>query len=180
MKLIQTDIPDVVILEPQVYSDDRGFFMETWSQREFERLGIKHEFVQDNHSCSNKGVLRGLHFQTAPYSQGKLVRVVKGAVYDVAVDLRNRSKTYGEYVSVKLSAENKKMLWIPEGFAHGFLALEDETHFLYKTTNFYNKESEKALRWDDADLNIDWPEMDAYLISEKDKKALAFSDINFD
>ena len=162
MKVETTKIEGLLILHPQVFGDDRGWFMESFNQQHFEaalrelNLPIPN-FVQDNHSLSQKGVLRGLHFQRAPYAQGKLVRVVQGKVWDVAVDIRPESKTYGKWVGVELSAENKTMFWIPEGFAHGFVALEDNTQFLYKTTNYYNKESEDAIIWNDPTLAIDWP-----------------------
>ncbi|EPM1711915.1 dTDP-4-dehydrorhamnose 3,5-epimerase, partial [Citrobacter freundii] len=142
MNVIKTEIPEVLIFEPKVFGDERGFFMESFNQRLFEEAtGRKVEFVQDNHSKSSKGVLRGLHFQRAPYAQGKLVRCVSGEVYDVAVDIRKNSKTFGRWVGITLSAENKKQLWIPEGFAHGFMTLTDNTEFLYKTTNYYHPES---------------------------------------
>ncbi len=177
MKLIQTSIPDVVIIEPAVYGDERGWFMESFNQDRFHAalknlgLGIPRAFVQDNHSCSAMGVLRGLHFQRSPRAQGKLVRVVQGAAYDVAVDIRPDSATYLQWVGVELSSTNHKMLWIPEGFAHGFVALEDDTHFLYKTTDYYDKASEGALHWSDPQLGIHWPGSDNYIISEKDDQA---------
>ncbi len=177
MKLIQTRIPDVVIIEPAVYGDERGWFMESFNQEKFHAalkdlgLPVPRAFVQDNHSCSAKGVLRGLHFQRAPHAQGKLVRVVQGAAYDVAVDLRPDSATYLQWVGVELSSNNHKMLWIPEGFAHGFIALENDTHFLYKTTDYYDKASEGALHWSDPQLGIDWPGADHYIVSEKDDEA---------
>lgn len=182
MKLIQTAIPDVVIIEPAVFHDDRGWFMESFNEetfhRELQQLGlpIPPRFVQDNHSYSKKGVLRGLHYQLPPHAQGKLVRVTKGSAYDVAVDIREDSPTFGRSVGVTLSAENKRMLWIPEGFAHGFLALE-EVDFLYKTTNFYNKASESSLRWNDADLNIDWPLNEEPLLNEKDSEAPCLTEV---
>lgn len=175
MKVIDTAIPDVKIIEPMVFSDERGFFMETWNQKEFDDKVAKRFFVQDNHSVSEKGVLRGLHYQTAPYEQGKLVRVTKGSAFDVAVDIRPESPTYGKYVSAVLSETNKRMLWVPEGFAHGFVALEDDTHFLYKTTNHYNKSSERAINWDSDLLSIDWPLRDNLIISEKDAIAPVFT-----
>ncbi|WP_213751889.1 dTDP-4-dehydrorhamnose 3,5-epimerase, partial [Citrobacter freundii] len=148
MNVIKTEIPEVIIFEPKVFGDERGFFMESFNQRLFEEAtGRKVEFVQDNHSKSSKGVLRGLHFQRAPYAQGKLVRCVSGEVYDVAVDIRKNSKTFGRWVGITLSAENKKQLWIPEGFAHGFMTLTDNTEFLYKTTNYYHPESECSILW---------------------------------
>lgn len=180
MKLIQTAIPDVVLIEPTVFSDERGWFMESFNEKRFHdeltelSLPTPRPFVQDNHSCSSKGVLRGLHYQADPYAQGKLVRVTQGAAFDVAVDIRNGSKTFGQWVGVNLTGENKHMLWIPEGFAHGFVALEDNTHFLYKTTNYYNKESERTIRWNDENLNISWPEVDTINISNKDSAAKSF------
>ena len=184
MKLTQTDIPDVVIIEPSIFSDERGWFMESFNEQHFHNeltklgLSIPNAFVQDNHSCSNKGVLRGLHYQTAPHAQGKLVRVTQGSAFDVAVDMRKDSATFGKWVGVELSDKNHKQLWIPEGFAHGFAALEDNTHFLYKTTNYYSKESERSIVWNDSDLNIDWPiaKKDARL-SEKDEVASFFRDL---
>lgn len=180
MKLIQTDIPDVVIIEPQVFADDRGWFMESFNERRFhaelEKLGLPapRAFVQDNHSCSKKGVLRGLHYQLPPHAQGKLVRVTQGSAFDVAVDIRKGSLTFGKYVGVELNAKSHKMLWIPEGFAHGFVALEDDTHFLYKTTDFYEKDCEAAIRWDDAELAVDWPLAECLIINQKDKEAPFF------
>ncbi|OAE14737.1 dTDP-4-dehydrorhamnose 3,5-epimerase [Pseudomonas brenneri] len=177
MKLIQTAIPDVVIIEPKIFGDDRGWFMESFNEERFHtalkelELPIPRAFVQDNHSCSAKGVLRGLHFQRAPHAQGKLVRVVRGAAFDVAVDIRPESSTYLRWVGVHLDTTNNHMLWIPEGFAHGFIALEDDTHFLYKTTDYYAKDSEGALHWSDPALNIDWPDVGDYLVSEKDDSA---------
>ena len=179
MKLIQTAIPDVVIIEPKVFTDERGWFMESFNEQNFHKeltnLGLPtpNTFVQDNHSCSDKGVLRGLHYQIAPYAQGKLVRVTRGSAFDVAVDIRKDSATYGKWIGVELSDKNHRQLWIPEGFAHGFVALEDNTHFLYKTTNYYSKECERSIRWNNESLNIDWPvtSMDELKISEKDLKA---------
>jgi dTDP-4-dehydrorhamnose 3,5-epimerase len=184
MKLIQTKIPDVVIIEPAVYTDERGWFMESFNEERFHneltKLGLPtpRPFVQDNHSCSIKGVLRGLHFQTAPHAQGKLVRVVKGSAFDVAVDIRKNSSTFGQHISIELSADNHRMFWIPEGFAHGFVALEDDTHFLYKTTDYYAKDCEEAIVWNDPDLVISWPKisgLDDLVINEKDIDAQLFS-----
>lgn len=185
MKIIQTAIPDVVIIEPKIFADERGWFMESFNEQcfydELTKLGlsIPKAFVQDNHSCSNKGVLRGLHYQIAPYAQGKLVRVTQGSAFDVAVDIRKESPNYGKWVGVELSAKNHKQLWIPEGFAHGFVALEDNTHFLYKTTNYYSKDCERSIRWDDEDLDIDWPiaRKDTRL-SDKDEAASYFNKLN--
>ena len=185
MKLTQTDIPDVVIIEPSIFSDERGWFMESFNEQRFHNeltklgLSIPNAFVQDNHSCSNKGVLRGLHYQTAPYAQGKLVRVTQGSAFDVAVDIRPDSPTFGKWVGVELSDKNHKQLWIPEGFAHGFVALEDNTHFLYKTTNYYSKECERSIIWDDEDLAIDWPTSKIEVsLSDKDEAASYFNELN--
>lgn len=183
MKLIQTELPEVVIIEPAVFGDDRGWFMESFNEKRFHDelralgLPLPNAFVQDNHSCSKKGILRGLHYQLPPYTQGKLVRVVRGAAYDVAVDIRKSSPTFGKAVGVELSESNHRMLWIPEGFAHGFLALEDDTHFLYKTTNYYNKASEGAIVWNAPELAIDWPTRPdrQILVSEKDAVADTFA-----
>lgn len=177
MKLTQTAIPDVVLIEPAVFEDERGWFMESFNEQRFhaelEKLGLPtpRPFVQDNHSCSQKGVLRGLHYQLPPHAQGKLVRVTQGAAFDVAVDIRKGSPTFGQWVGAELSSRNKHMLWIPEGFAHGFVALEDNTHFLYKTTDYYAKDCERAIKWDDPELGIDWPDADAFKISMKDHGA---------
>ena len=184
MRVEKTKMNGLLILHPQVFGDERGWFMESFNQQCFEdalkalNLPIP-TFVQDNHSCSQKGVLRGLHFQREPYAQGKLVRVVQGRAWDVAVDIRPESETYGEWVGVELSAENKTMFWIPEGFAHGFLALEDNTQFLYKTTNYYNKESEGAIIWSDTTLKIDWPlnKVDKVILSDKDTKSMKFEEM---
>lgn len=157
MKVIPTAIPDVLILEPQVFGDDRGFFLESFNARKFAELtGIQRDFVQDNHSRSQKGVLRGLHYQIQ-HPQGKLVRVVSGTVFDVAVDMRRSSPTFGRWTGVTLSAENKRLFWVPEGFAHGFLVLSDSADFLYKTTDYYFPEHERSLLWNDPELAIDWP-----------------------
>ena len=163
MKFIPTAIPDVVLIEPAVFGDDRGWFMESFNEGKFRQglaeLGLPtpRPFVQDNHSCSKAGVLRGLHFQLAPHAQGKLVRVSQGAAFDVAVDIRRGSPTFGRWVGVELSARNHRQMWIPAGFAHGFMALEDETHFLYKTTDVYARDCERSIRWDDPEIAIDWP-----------------------
>ncbi|MDR0276675.1 MAG: dTDP-4-dehydrorhamnose 3,5-epimerase [Paucimonas sp.] len=177
MRLTQTKLPDVVIVEADVYEDDRGWFMESFNEARFHQalknmsLALPNSFVQDNHSCSKRGVLRGLHFQRAPHAQGKLVRVTQGAAFDVAVDIRKDSKTFGQWVGVELSAANKRMLWIPEGFAHGFLALEDNTHFHYKTTDYYAKDAEGAIHWADPDLAIQWPQIDSLVVNKKDQEA---------
>ena len=163
MKLIPTEIPDVVIVEPAVFGDERGWFMETFNEPRFHaelsKLGLPapRPFVQDNHSCSRAGVLRGLHFQEPPHPQGKLVRVTQGAAWDAAVDIRRNSPTFGRWVGVELTADNRRQLWIPEGLAHGFLALQDDTHFLYKTTDVYAKDCERAIVWNDSTLAIAWP-----------------------
>jgi dTDP-4-dehydrorhamnose 3,5-epimerase len=174
MNLIQTAIPDVVIIEPRIFADERGWFMESFNERrlhgELEKLGlpVPRPFVQDNHSRSRKGVLRGLHYQLPPHAQGKLVRVIQGAVLDVAVDIRQGSKTFGQHVAVDLSAENQRMLWIPEGFAHGFLTLSETAEFLYKTTDYYAPEAERCLLWNDTTLNIDWHLSGAPELAAKD------------
>lgn len=176
MKVITTEIPDVLILEPQVFGDERGFFMESFNQRRWEELtGLKTAFVQDNHSRSQKGVLRGLHYQTEQ-TQGKLVRVVAGEVFDVAVDLRKSSPTFGKWVGCCLSAENKRQFWVPEGFAHGFLVLTETADFLYKTTDYYAPEYEQCIRWDDPELAIDWPLDLPPSLSGKDAAGIAFKD----
>ncbi|MFB4356455.1 dTDP-4-dehydrorhamnose 3,5-epimerase [Pantoea sp. BS_4] len=178
MKVIETEIPDVLIFEPQVFGDERGFFMESFNQKKFdEAVGQKIEFVQDNHSKSAKNVLRGLHYQIPPYSQGKLVRCVTGEVYDVAVDIRENSSYYGKWVGVHLSAENKRQLWIPEGFAHGFLVLSDSAEFLYKTTNYYHAESDRGLMWNDPDIGIQWPLVNSPLLSDKDRNQPGFNKV---
>lgn len=172
MNVIDTEIPDVKIFEPKVFGDERGFFFESFNQKVFETaIGRKVDFVQDNHSKSSKGVLRGLHYQLPPMAQGKLVRVVQGEVFDVAVDIRKSSPTFGKWVGVNLSAENKRQLWIPEGFAHGFLTLSDTAEFLYKTTNYYSPKDEGAIIWSDANLGIAWPIADEILVSGKDQVA---------
>ena len=156
MKLIETNVPGPVIVEPQIFGDDRGFFLESWNADRFAAAGLDFAFVQDNHSRSDKGVLRGLHFQN-PNPQGKLVRVVAGAAYDVAVDLRRSSPHFGKWVGVTLSAENMRMFWVPPGFAHGFLSLEDGTDFLYKCTAFYDPSADRTLLWNDPAIGIRWP-----------------------
>ncbi|TMW71326.1 dTDP-4-dehydrorhamnose 3,5-epimerase [Thauera sp. UPWRP] len=180
MKLTPTAIPDLVLIEPAVFEDERGWFMESFNEQRFRaelrKLGLPlpRPFVQDNHSCSKKGVLRGLHYQRPPHAQGKLVRVVQGAAFDVALDIREDSPTFGKWVGAELSANNRRMLWIPEGFAHGFVALEDDTHFLYKTTDYYAKECEAAIRADDSALAISWPSGIRYLRNAKDEEAPTF------
>ncbi|MDB4218589.1 dTDP-4-dehydrorhamnose 3,5-epimerase [Planktomarina temperata] len=178
MKVIDTAIKDVKIIEPTVYQDERGFFFESFNQRKFEEaIGRKVEFVQDNHSKSAKGVLRGLHYQLPPHAQGKLVRVVKGEVFDVAVDIRKSSHTHGQWVGVNLSAENKKQLWIPEGFAHGFLTMNEHTEFIYKTTNYYAPAYERCIQWCDPSLAIEWPKTEGIIVSEKDTNGTFLSGI---
>lgn len=173
MEVIATKIPDVLIIEPKVFGDERGFFFESFNKKKFSELtGIDKSFVQDNHSLSCQGVLRGLHYQIKQ-PQGKLVRVVRGEVFDVAVDLRKSSSTFGQWAGVVLSAENKRQLWVPEGFAHGFVVLSDQAEFLYKTTDYYAPEYERCIRWDDEALAIDWPCTDV-TVSEKDANGKAF------
>lgn len=168
MIAIPTFIPDVLIIEPKVFSDDRGFFFESFNRREFAKLiGRDIDFVQDNHSLSFKNVLRGLHYQIQ-HPQAKLVRVIRGVVFDVAVDIRKNSLTFGQYVAVELSAENKRMLWIPEGFAHGFIVLSDMAESIYKTTDYWFPEHERCIRWDDPALAIDWKCQVAPLVAAKD------------
>jgi dTDP-4-dehydrorhamnose 3,5-epimerase len=177
MIIIKTALPGVLIFEPKVFGDARGFFMETWNARCFADAGFDFSFVQDNHSRSQKGVLRGLHFQN-PGPQGKLVRVTRGAVFDVAVDLRASSQTFGKWVGVELSADNKRMFWVPEGFAHGFLTLEDDTDFLYKCTAPYTPQNEHTLAWNDTAVGIDWPVVGLNpIISEKDARGLSLADV---
>lgn len=174
-KRVETGIKDLIVIEPTVFGDNRGFFMESYSKKDFSQIGLDVEFVQDNHSKSKKGVLRGLHFQTQ-YVQGKLVRVTAGSVLDVAVDLRTDSSTFGKHFLVELTAENKKMFYIPPGFAHGFLTLEDNTEFQYKCTDYYAPEFDSGVLWNDSDIDIDWNfekyglSIDEILLSDKDKK----------
>ncbi|HED16816.1 MAG TPA: dTDP-4-dehydrorhamnose 3,5-epimerase [Gammaproteobacteria bacterium] len=177
MKVIKTKIHDLLIIEPAVFGDQRGFFFESYNQKVFrEKIGLDVNFVQDNHSRSVKNVLRGLHYQVKQ-SQGKLVRVVAGEVYDVAVDIRKNSPTFGEWEGVHLSAENKKMLWMPAGFAHGFLVLSETAEFLYKTTDYYAPEYERCLAWDDETLNISWPIKGQPELSDKDKLGMKLSEV---
>lgn len=177
MNITALAIPDVLLIEPKVFGDERGFFFESFNQKVFdEAVGRNVTFVQDNHSKSARGVLRGLHYQLDPHAQGKLVRVVQGEVFDVAVDIRKSSPTFGQWVGARLSADNKHQLWVPEGFAHGFLTLSETAEFLYKTTNFYAPESERAIAWHDADLDIDWCGVSDPAVSEKDGKAALFCD----
>lgn len=170
-EFIPQSIPDVILIKPKVFGDDRGFFLETFRKDIFSEQGIGPDFVQSNHSKSQKGVLRGLHFQKAPMAQGKLVRVVKGSVYDVAVDIREGSPTYGKHIGVTLSEENKQLFWIPEGFAHGFIALEDNTEFEYMCTNVYSPEHEGGILYNDPKLEIEWPlPQESIILSERDTK----------
>jgi dTDP-4-dehydrorhamnose 3,5-epimerase len=176
MNVIPTEIPDVLIIEPKVFGDERGFFFESFNQRAWEeKTGVKACFVQDNHSRSVKNVLRGLHYQIRQ-PQGKLVRVVSGQVFDVAVDIRKSSPTFGKWVGVLLSAENKRQLWIPEGFAHGFLVLSDVAEFLYKTTDYWAPEHERTLLWNDSDLAIQWPLQVEPILARKDAGGVSFRD----
>lgn len=171
MKFIATDLPEVIMIEPTVFGDDRGFFLESWNQARFSEAGLDLQFVQDNHSLSMKGVLRGLHYQN-PKPQGKLVRVTSGRVFDVAVDLRQSSPDFKKWIGVELSAGNKRMLWVPPGFAHGFLTLEDDTEFLYKCTDLYEPSCDRNIKWDDPDIGIKWPiGAEAPIVSAKDLAA---------
>ena len=176
MQVVQTAIPDLLILEPKVFGDDRGFFFESFNQQTFQNLtSVKANFVQDNHSKSAANVLRGLHYQIEQV-QGKLVRVTAGEVFDVAVDIRRQSATFGKWVGVLLSAENKRQMWIPKGFAHGFVVLKDNTEFLYKTTDYYAPQHERCIRWDDSAIGIDWPITQTPILSGKDQLGLALSE----
>jgi dTDP-4-dehydrorhamnose 3,5-epimerase len=180
MKVIQTKIPDFLILEPRVFGDDRGFFLESWNEKNFAELGVTEKFVQDNHSYSHKGVLRGLHYQLR-HPQGKLVWVVEGEVLDVVVDLRRSSPTFGQWTSVRLSGENKLRAWVPKGFAHGFHVLSETAHFCYKCTDYYRPDDDRCIRWDDPDLQIDWlqfPDQNP-LLSQKDLAGSSFSDAEY-
>jgi dTDP-4-dehydrorhamnose 3,5-epimerase len=180
VNVIKTAIPDVLIFEPKIFGDERGFFFESFNHKLFEEaVGYPVTFVQDNHSKSSKGVLRGLHYQLPPHAQGKLVRCVAGEVFDVAVDIRKSSPTFGQWVGVHLSGENKRQLWIPEGFAHGFLTLSESAEFLYKATNYYAPQSEREIIWNDKSLNIEWPYQGSLNISKKDKLGLNFLDADY-
>ena len=173
MNVIPTSLPEVLILEPRVFGDARGFFTESWNEQTFNKaVGHEVRFVQDNHSRSARGVLRGLHFQLPPHTQGKLLRVVRGAVFDVSVDMRRSSANFGRWVGVELSADNHRQLWVPPGFAHGFLVLSETADFLYKTTDFYAPQAEGCVRWDDPTIGIQWPETGvAPVLADKDAKA---------
>lgn len=176
MTITETKLPGLLVIDPKVFGDERGYFFESFNRRAFESAGLPADFLQDNESKSAKGVLRGLHFQHPPYEQGKLVRVARGAAIDVSVDIRKSSSTYGKWEAIELSGQNKRMLWIPPGFAHGFLSLEDDTIFIYKCTNVYNRDSEDAIIWNDPDLNILWG-IDNPKVSGKDQQALLFRDL---
>lgn len=178
MKATPTAIPDVMVIEPKVFGDARGFFYESFNQQAFNAAtGTNLEFVQDNHSRSSKGVLRGLHYQLPPHAQGKLVRVVRGAVWDVAVDIRKDSPTFGQWVAQELTEYSHKQLWIPPGFAHGFVVLSDSADVLYKTTNYYAPQSDRGIAWNDPDLGIHWPDLGMeFVLSDKDQKQSAFKD----
>jgi dTDP-4-dehydrorhamnose 3,5-epimerase len=176
MEIVETRIPDVKIIKPAVFGDARGYFFEAFHKDRLKAAGIPDDFVQDNESKSKKNVLRGLHMQRPPDAQGKLIRVVKGSVLDVVVDVRKSSPTFGQWVSTILTGDNKWMFWVPAGFAHGFVTLEDDTVFYYKCTRYYNKESEMAIRWNDPDLKIDWGIDFEPVLSDKDKEATLFRD----
>jgi dTDP-4-dehydrorhamnose 3,5-epimerase len=179
VKVISTTIPDVLIIEPKVFGDERGFFFESFNRRQFAELtGCDVDFVQDNHSRSVKNVLRGLHYQIQ-HPQGKLVRVVQGAVFDVAVDIRRSSPTFGQYVAAELSAENKRMLWIPEGFAHGFVVISDTAEFLYKTTDYWAPEFERSIAWNDITIGIQWPIQGEPTLSAKDQQAKPLTEAEY-
>lgn len=177
MKIHKTPLQDLLIIEPSVFGDQRGFFLESWNKQAFAEQGLQLEFVQDNHSLSSQGILRGLHYQTEN-TQGKLVRVIAGEVFDVAVDLRRNSASFGQWYGLHLSAENKKMLWVPEGFAHGFYVTSESAEFVYKCTDIYDPASEVSICWDDAELGIDWPLVDGQKpsLSQKDQQGIAFAD----
>jgi len=177
MEVIKTDIPDLLILKPRIFEDERGYFFESFNKETFVKNGLDYDFIQDNESKSSRGVVRGLHYQLAPYAQSKLVRVIKGRVLDVAVDLREGSPTFGKWYSIELSEENKLQFLVPRGFAHGFAVLEDNTVFAYKCDNVYNKESERGINYNDKKLNIDWGiKLDEAIVSAKDKTNPCFDD----
>jgi len=179
IKSTPTNIPEVKIIEPVIYDDERGFFFESFHQSNFNKaIGLNVKFIQDNHSKSTYGVLRGLHFQSYPYEQGKLVRVVSGEIFDIAVDVRKKSKTFGHYVGVYLSSSNKKQLWIPEGFAHGFLVTSRTADLVYKTTNYYCKDHEKSIKYNDKDLCIKWPKLKTeFILSPKDSNGMTLENL---
>jgi dTDP-4-dehydrorhamnose 3,5-epimerase len=177
MKITRLAIPDIILIEPDVFGDERGFFFESFNQKAFDdATGLSSTFVQDNHSRSSKGVLRGLHYQLLPKAQGKLVRVTQGEVFDVAVDIRKSSPTFGKWIGEVLSADDKRQLWIPAGFAHGFMTITETAEVLYKTTNYYSPEHERSIRWDDPDIGINWAKDMTPILSTKDAKALALKD----
>lgn len=178
MEFKRLEIPDVILIEPEVFEDPRGFFFESYREEIFAQNGITTKFVQDNHSRSQKGVLRGLHFQIEPKAQAKLIRVIKGEVFDVAVDIRKGSETFGKHVSVRLNEKNKKMLYVPPGFAHGYCVLEDGTELLYKVSDSYSSKHERGIIWNDPSLAIKWPKLNGdYILSEKDKKYPLFQEL---
>ncbi|MCK5764798.1 MAG: dTDP-4-dehydrorhamnose 3,5-epimerase [Bacteroidales bacterium] len=177
MNILKTELSGLLVIDPKVFGDDRGYFFESFNAEVFASAGLTADFVQDNESRSVKGVLRGLHFQGPPFEQGKLVRVARGAVMDVSVDIRKDSPTYGKWAAYEISEQNKRMLWIPPGFAHGFVTLEDDTVFIYKCTNVYNRESESSILWNDEELGIDWG-IENPVISEKDSEAPLFRELN--
>jgi dTDP-4-dehydrorhamnose 3,5-epimerase len=180
MKKIETNLADVLLLEPRVFGDDRGFFLESYNERAFAEIGIRDRFVQDNHSCSGRNVIRGLHYQVGQ-PQGKLVRVVTGEILDVALDLRRSSPTFGKWQSFTFSGENKRMLWIPSGFAHGFRVVSETAHVLYKATDFYAPEQERTVAWNDPQLRIDWQLTGEPIVSAKDQRGVSFSEaLTFD
>lgn len=186
MKVIRTALPSVLVVEPDMFTDERGWFMESFNEQDFHaelkkiNLPIPKKFVQDSHSCSKKGVLRGIHFQVEPHAQGKLVRVIQGVAFNVVVDVRPNSYTYGKHVCLELNGNTQRMLWIPEGFAHGFVALQDNTHFHYKTTGYYKNSHEASIRWDDPELAIPWPIKDQLVISPKDQMAPLLSQVRLE
>ena len=178
MKVIKTDVPDILILEPKVHQDERGYFFESFKQSILDEQGVHIGFVQDNQVCSSKGVLRGLHYQIAPKAQAKLVRVLRGSIFDVAVDIRRGSPTFGKHVGIKLSAENKKMIFVAEGFAHGYVALEEDTEVLYKVSADYSPRHERGILWSDSSLNIGWPKIEGgYKVSLRDGKLPVFKEL---
>jgi dTDP-4-dehydrorhamnose 3,5-epimerase len=181
-EFIRTDLSEVILIKPKVFGDERGFFMESYKKSDFEKVGIDEDFVQDNHSKSKKGILRGLHYQLNPRAQGKLVRCIRGKIFDVAVDIRRGSPTFGKYIAVELSEENHLMLWIPKGFAHGFLTLSEEAEVIYKVSGSeYSPEHDRAIRWNDPEINIKWPIDGEPILSPKDQQAplLKDAEINF-
>jgi dTDP-4-dehydrorhamnose 3,5-epimerase len=178
MNFMRTEIDGVIVIEPKIFDDPRGFFYESYQKKRFVQEGIKDDFVQDNISSSAKGVLRGLHFQAAPRAQAKLMRVLRGSVYDVVVDIRPRSKTFGKFFPILLSAENRRMLYVPKGFAHGFCVLEEGTEFMYKVSDYYSPEHERGILWSDPGLAISWPKIDRpFILSEKDTKFPILKDL---